>query len=325
MTERQSANTVMMVRPLRFTANPLTASSNAFQINTVALEPDNTTPDVVGYRTDVLAAAQAEFDALVEKLEASGVRVLQLADSTEPEKPDSVFPNNWVTTHADGSVVLYPMLAKNRRSERRPELISQLSIDSGFAVESIIDFSPYELQDRMLEGTGSMILDRVNQIVYACRSPRTHPEVLDEFCLRFDYRPVLFDSVDRNDIAIYHTNVMMALGTHFAVVCTQSVRDDAERAELLSSLADTGHEIIDIDYTQLENFAGNMLELSNGNELLVAMSQRASDSLTDTQRQALSKHARIISSPINTIEDYGGGSVRCMLAEIFLPAKQSHD
>lgn len=314
----------MMIRPLRFKANPLTAASNAFQINSTAPSADNTVTldDEERNRAEVLAAAQAEFDQLVQKLRDAGVRVCQVDDTPEPEKPDSVFPNNWITTHADGSVVLYPMLARNRRIERRPDLISQLGDEFGYSVESIIDFSPYELQNRILEGTGSMILDRVNQIVYACRSPRTHPEVLDEFCYRFDYRPVVFDSVDRGGVAIYHTNVMMALGTKFAVVCAASLRDDSDRAELLSSLADTGHDIIDIDYTQLENFAGNMLELQGKDGLLVVMSQRAYDSLREDQREALSKHAQIISSPINTLEDHGGGSVRCMLAEIYLPQKE---
>ncbi|MDH3589636.1 MAG: arginine deiminase-related protein, partial [Gammaproteobacteria bacterium] len=186
-------------------------------------------------------------------------------------------------------------------------------------------FSPYESAGKALEGTGSMILDRVNRIVYACRSQRTDADVLEEFCERFDYRAVLFDAVDRHGMPIYHTNVMMTLGTAFAVVCIDSVRDRTQKDELLASLRQTGHEVIAISYRQVEQFAGNMLELRAGEEILVAMSQRARDSLDDEQLAVLERHAKIVSSPINTLEDYGGGSVRCMLAEIFLPLEDSND
>ena len=313
MTETQSAAAVMMIRPLRFTANALTAADNAFQKNGI--------PPV----EVVIEAAQHEFDALAAKLAAAGVQVCVFDDTTEPETPDAVFPNNWITTHADGTVALYPMLAENRRTERRPELISRLTAEFGFRVHTIIDFSPYESAGKALEGTGSMILDRINRIVYACRSQRTDAEVLEEFCERFDYRAVLFDAVDRHGMPIYHTNVMMTLGTGFAVVCVDSVRDVTQREELLASLRQTGHEVIPISYRQVGQFAGNMLELRAGEKILVAMSQRARDSLDHEQLTVLERHAQIVSSPINTLEDYGGGSVRCMLAEIFLPLEDSND
>ncbi|MDH3647592.1 MAG: arginine deiminase-related protein [Gammaproteobacteria bacterium] len=306
----QSAPAVMMIRPQRFSVNPLTAATNAFQKNDI---PDSETGN------GIFEAARREFDDLARRLGQAGVQVCVFEDTLDPAKPDAVFPNNWITTHADGTVVMYPMMAVNRRTERRPELIKLLGEDFGFSVSTIIDFSPFETQDKILEGTGSMILDRVNEIVYACRSPRTHPAVLEEFCERFGYRAILFDSVDRQGMAIYHTNVMMTLGTAFAVVCLESVRDRTEQAELRDSLLSTGHEMVEISYQQMESFAGNMLELQGRDHLIVAMSQSARDSLNDKQVDALTRHAEIVSCPIHTLEYYGGGSVRCMLAEIYLP------
>ncbi|MBT8136785.1 MAG: amidinotransferase [Gammaproteobacteria bacterium] len=303
----QSAATVMMIRPAAFNANPLTAETNAFQ--------KSDAPDA----SQLLAAAQREFDGLAAKLAAAGVEVCVFQDDSDAVRPDAVFPNNWITTHADGSVVLYPMLAENRRTERRPDLVHRLATEHGFVVRTIVDFSPYELTGKILEGTGSMILDRVNSVVYACRSQRTDADVLAEFCDRFDCRPVLFDAVDRNGLAIYHTNVMMTLGTAFAVVCLESICDPGERDTLVVSLEQTGHELIEITYTQMEQFAGNMLELRAAETLVIAMSQRARDSLAPDQVAALERHANLVSSPIEMLEDYGGGSVRCMLAEIFLP------
>ncbi len=313
MKEPQSAPAVMMVRPLRFTANPLTALSNAFQ------EEDAPAPE------KLLDTAHAEFDQLAEKLAAAGVRVCVFEDIAEPETPDAVFPNNWITTHVDGTVAVYPMLAANRRTERRPEFIERLASEHGFRVNTVVDFSRWERYGRILEGTGSMILDRVNRIAYACRSARTDAEVLDDFCRRFGYRPMLFDAVDRNGQAIYHTNVMMALGGSFAVICLASIRDPEERQAVVASLQATGHEIVEIDFTQLENFAGNMLELRAGERSILAMSQRAHESLDAGQLAALRCHADLVSSPINTLEDYGGGSVRCMLAELYLPLETGDD
>lgn len=299
----------MMIRPAQVPANPLTAATNAFQ------------QEVSRPRPELLAAAQAEFDTLARKLAEAGVRVCTFADTPERNTPDAVFPNNWITTHADGRVALYPMLVENRRTERRRDLIMQLAAEHGFLVDRIVDFSHHELAGHILEGTGSMVLDRVNRIAYACLSARTDPWLLDEFCRYFNYDPFVFVAVDRHGQPIYHTNVMMALGTAFAVVCGESVVDQKRRAELFASLEKTGHDVIDISFDQMEQFAGNMLELEGDGEPVLAMSQRAFDSLSDAQRAALEKHARPLPSPINTIEDCGGGSVRCMLAEIYLPRK----
>ncbi|MBT8131812.1 MAG: amidinotransferase [Gammaproteobacteria bacterium] len=314
MSEPQSASAVMMIRPRRFTSNPLTAPSNAFQEDISAAD------DKAAIPTD----AQKEFDALADALTRAGVRVCVFEDTNEPETPDAVFPNNWISTHADGTVVLYPMLAENRRTERRPDLIRRLSDEHGFRVETIIDFSPFEAQGKALESTGSMILDRVNKLAYACRSPRTDADVVEAFCERFDYRAILFDAVDRDGIQIYHTNVMMTLGTGFAVLCPESIRNESERQTVLQSLATTGHELVAIDYRQMESFAGNMLEVK-GNKRIVAMSQAAFDSLNNEQIDIITRHADIVSSPIDTLEKFGGGSVRCMLAEIFLPNRKEDD
>ena len=310
MKEPQSAAAVMMIRPAQVPANPLTAQTNAFQHD-------------VGVATPVLLdKVRAEFNALVDALRNAGVVVCDYDALPERDSPDAVFPNNWITTHADGTVVLYPMLVENRRTERRRDLIMSLA-GQGFLVREIVDFSAREQAGLILEGTGSMVLDRVNGIVYACLSARTDPRLLDEFCRQFDYRPFVFVAVDRAGQPVYHTNVMMALGTGFAVVCLEAVVDVARRRELVASLQRTGHDVVDISVDQMEKFAGNMLELDAGGQQLIALSQRAGDCLSDTQRAVLERHARLVPSAIDTIEDCGGGSVRCMLAEIFLPSKVS--
>jgi hypothetical protein len=309
MTESQSTNQVLMIRPVRFAGNPQTAASNHFQKLTDADEPN------------AQARALAEFDLLVSALRVAGMQVHVLDDTLEPHTPDSIFPNNWVSLHADGTAVLYPMLAVNRRTERRTDLLPYLSAQ-GLRIKQTVDLTGYEAQQKYLEGTGSLVLDRVHRMAYACLSPRTDLDVLAEFARRLDYKLLTFDAADGTGRAIYHTNVLMCIGTRFAVLCTELIADH-EQAAVLHALRSTGHEIIEISTAQLHSFAGNMLELqTQSGELCVAMSQSAFDALTAAQRERLRLLAGpLIASPIPTIERLGGGSVRCMLAEVFLPRR----
>ncbi|HET7370541.1 MAG TPA: arginine deiminase-related protein [Gammaproteobacteria bacterium] len=297
-----------MIRPARFRSNPQTAASNAFQ----QADPDH---DAAA----VQRLAEQEFEALAGALKNAGVNVLIYADTPSPDKPDAVFPNNWLSTHADGSVVLYPMQAANRRIERRPEIVANLAEANGFNVGSTVDLSEAEQQEQFLEGTGSMVLDRANRTVYACLSPRTHRDALTKWCTRFGYEAVTFSAFS-NGQPIYHTNVMMSVGERQAIVCLASIESADERERVRVRLETTGHEIVDITPAQMNAFAGNMLELvaADGRAVTV-MSQRAYDSLDDAQRVRIGKHSQIVSVPITTIEDHAGGGVRCMLAEIFLP------
>lgn len=308
MQERQTTDTVLMIRPARFRSNPLTAASNAFQ----QADPGH----------DAAAAqrlAEQEFEALAGALKEAGVNVIIYADTLSPDKPDAVFPNNWLSTHADGSVVLYPMQATNRRIERRPEIVADLAAANGFTVGSTIDLSDAESRGEFLEGTGSMVLDRVNRLAYACLSPRTHRAALQRWCARFGYEAVTFSAVS-NGQPIYHTNVMMSVGARLAVVCLSSIESADEREQVRARLEATHHEIVDITPAQMNAFAGNMLELASadGGSVFV-MSQRAYDSLDDAQRSRIAGHSKVVSVPVGTIEDHAGGGVRCMLAEIFLP------
>jgi len=301
---RQSTDTVLMIRPRHFGSNPETAGSNAFQVQQQASS----------------AQALKEFDALVSRLQMAGVRTIVYQDTDQPVKPDAVFPNNWVSFHQDGRVVLYPMLAPSRRLERRPELLDSLHNDHGYEIREIIDLSGHECSDRFLEGTGSMVLDRVNRLAYLCLSPRTHLQVAAEFAQRMGYELVVFDAVDATGMAIYHTNVMLCVGTRIAVICAEAIADEQARAEVLDRLRGTGHEVVELSLAQMESFAGNMLELRGvGDRGLLVMSQRAMESLAQTQRTALAHHLDLISIPVPHIEDCAGGSVRCMLAEVFLP------
>ncbi|MBT8132818.1 MAG: amidinotransferase [Gammaproteobacteria bacterium] len=307
--ETQCADTVMMVRPVAFHANPLTRASNSFMDEDLGLNEQQQQQ-----------AALAEFEGLVSVLRKAGVRVLVFDDTRAPGTPDSVFPNNWVSFHADGTVVLYPMMAENRRTERRMDIIEALSSDEHYSVREIIDLSVHEQQQKFLESTGSLVLDRPNRIAYACLSARTDVDVLGDFAQRLDYEALTFDALDREGQPIYHTNVMMAQGDGFAVVCAESIRDKTQRTAVLNRLTSLAHEVVEISYTQMEHFAGNMLELKDqqGGKVL-AMSSRAHDALDPGQREALGRHARLVHAPINVIEDSAGGSVRCMLAEGFLP------
>ena len=306
----QSARTVLLVRPARFSFNSETAVSNHFQQAIAGLD-----------ETALQAQAFAEFDALVNTLRGKGMRVLVVDDTPEPAKPDAVFPNNWATFHPDGRVLLYPMCAPNRRAERRPDILEMLGRE--FVITQVQDFSGAEQEERYLEGTGSIIFDHMHRVAYAGLSARTDADLFRRVCAQLGYRPVAFRAQDAQGHAIYHTNVMLCVGARFAVVCLESIADPAERTTVIDSLEQTGHEIVDISLAQVARFAGNMLTLqpAAGPELL-AMSQSAYDALTALQRQTLSRYADLLPLAIPTIETIGGGSARCMLAEIFLPEKQ---
>jgi hypothetical protein len=302
---RQCADAVLMIRPARFGANPETADSNRFQRD----EPNADAPE----------AARREFDGLVERLRDAGVAVEVADDTAEPAKPDACFPNNWVSFHDDGSVVLYPMMAPSRRVERRAEPIAQLR-NAGFRVARTIDLSPWEAHGEFLEGTGSLVLDRCHRIAYACRSPRTTALALADFAGRLGYRTVAFDALGPDTRPAYHTNVLMAIGERFAVICDEAIPDPGERATVLRELRDSGHEPIGISIAEMHGFAGNLLALcaADGSQV-IAMSDTAWRSLAPATRTALERHGRIVTAPIPTIERHGGGSVRCMIAEVFLP------
>jgi hypothetical protein len=308
MSEAQSTNQVLMIRPVRFAGNEQTAQSNRFQ-------------QLTDQSNDAQVRALTEFDALVTCLRTAGVTVHVLDDTSEPHTPDSIFPNNWVSFHADGTVVLYPMLAPNRRLERRMDVLQHLSA-AGLRIARTIDLTGHEADGKFLEGTGSIVLDRVHRFAYACISPRTDLDVLGEFAQRLDYELVTFDATDANGIPIYHTNVLLCVGTHFAVLCTEAIAAH-EQAAVLHALRSTGHEVIEISIAQMQGFAGNLLELRTAlGDTCVALSQRARDAFTAAQLRQLQRLAvTLIVAPIPTIERLGGGSVRCMLAEVFLPQR----
>ncbi|MGI4750643.1 MAG: citrulline utilization hydrolase CtlX [Janthinobacterium lividum] len=299
---------ILMIRPVDFGFNEQTAESNAFQKN--------------GEQTQVQQKALHEFDAFVQLLRENGVDVAVIDDTTQPHTPDSIFPNNWISFHQNGSVFLYPMQAENRRLERKVFK----SIKEAFEIEQVFDLSYFEQQNQFLEGTGSMVLDRENKLVYACLSPRTNQEVLAEFCRLSGYKPVTFHAADQAGKAIYHTNVLMALGDHFVVICLDSISNDTEKSMVKEALLQSGKEIIAISLDQMNAFAGNMLQLKNKlGESLLVMSETAFLSLKEAQTKALEKYCRLIYSTLNTIETNGGGSARCMMAEVFLPVKTASE
>ncbi len=304
----QSTKNILLIRPASFAYNAETAVSNAFQVNLdEGIE-------------EIKKRKLAEFDAFLKTLTAKGVNVLVLNDTAIPEKPDAIFPNNWVSFHADGTLILYPMCATNRRHERREDLIAQVKME--FEIKKIIDLSHYESENKFLEGTGSIIFDHVNKLAYACLSPRTDKDILIEVCSYLDYRPVYFYAHDKSGKEIYHTNVMMCIAENFSVICLDSISSPAEKEKIITILEETGHEIINISFDQMSNFAGNMLELTTAaNKRLLAMSQSAFTSLTSIQRATIEKYCEPVPLPIKTIETIGGGSARCMIAEIFLPQK----
>jgi hypothetical protein len=269
----------------------------------------------------VQAAAAREFEALADALRAAGVNVHAFDDTPQPHTPDSIFPNNWISFHADGTVVLYPMLAENRRQERRADLLETISSRLGFRIARVLDLTHHEGGGKFLEGTGSLVLDRAHRIAYACVSPRTDLDVLGDFAQQLDYDLVAFEAADANGAPIYHTNVLMCIGARFAAICPDCIRAD-EREAVLDSLRRTGHELVELSMEQLAAFAGNMLELRSSHGTVVAMSQTALDSLSAQQRATIERlGGPIVAAAIPTIETLGGGSVRCMLAEIHLPKK----
>ncbi len=293
-----------MIRPVSFGFNPQTAGSNAFQNQDAEQQL-------------VQDKALQEFDGFVAILRANGVAVIVINDTPEPHTPDSIFPNNWVSFHSIGDILLYPMQAENRRLERREDIINQL--EDKFKVRHIIDLSRFEAEGKFLEGTGSMVLNREDKLAYACLSPRTDMEVLNVFCQQTGYKPIIFHAFDQNGQAIYHTNVMMCIADRYVVICLASITDAKEREAVITSFFQTGKDIFDITFDQMNHFAGNMLEVFDqaGDSLLV-MSTSAYNSLDDRQIATLQQFSRIVSAPIPTIERNGGGSARCMMAEVRL-------
>nr|WP_315211483.1 arginine deiminase-related protein [uncultured Flavobacterium sp.] len=308
---KQTTNSILMIRPVAFRMNEQTAVNNYYQKVLDGLLP-----------ATVNAKAQQEFDAFVEKLTAVGVDVTVVDDTLNPDTPDSIFPNNWISFHENGDVALYPMFAENRRHERREEILDLLE-EKGFVIHNIIDYTSAEEDGFFLEGTGSLLLDRANAKAYCALSPRADEELFIEFCEDFDYAPVIFEAfqtVDSERKLIYHTNVMMCLGETFTVICSDCIDDKKERKMVLDNLKENGKEIILITEAQMNNFAGNMLEVRGANDKrYLVMSAAAHQSLTLKQMEQLEKHAEILSSSLDTIEACGGGSARCMMAEIFLP------
>ncbi|WP_400191450.1 citrulline utilization hydrolase CtlX [Hymenobacter sp. B81] len=304
-----SASTILLVRPARFAFNAETAASNHFQ---------QLPPDLAGAAAQ--QQAQAEFDEAVARLRSRGLQVRVFDDTAEPPKPDAVFPNNWLTLHPDGRVLLYPMCAPNRRAERRPDILAALARE--FVVSEVIDLSGHEQQGRFLEGTGSLVFDHAARVAYAALSPRTDAGLLQDVAAQLGYRAVAFRATDAQGQAIYHTNVMMCVGEGFAVLCRESIVDAAERAAVEAALRSGGHVVVPITLGQVARFAGNMLALraADGRAVLV-MSQSAYEVLTPMQRQTLETHAELLPLRIPTIETLGGGSARCMLAEVRLPMR----
>ncbi|QLE00520.1 amidinotransferase [Galbibacter sp. BG1] len=309
---RQITNTILMVRPISFRMNEQTAVNNYFQ------------EDLDILNETVNAKAQQEFDAFVDKLKGVGVNVIVVQDTKEPDTPDSIFPNNWISTHEDGTLALYPMFAENRRLERNEGVLNTLEAN-GFRIDDVMDYTAAEEDEIFLEGTGSIILDRVNKKAYCALSPRADEELFIEFCEDFEYFPVIFtanQSVDGERKPIYHTNVMMCVGDDFTVICLSTIDDKKERKNVINHLKGDGKEIIDISETQMNEFAGNMLQVEGADgKKYLAMSKSAHDSLTDAQKRVIEKYVTIVSSDLETIETCGGGSARCMMTEIFLPKK----
>jgi len=309
---QQLANTILMIRPVKFGYNVETAENNHYQRELSEVAPE-----------EIQRRALAEFNQLVDTLTQRGVKVIAVDDTAEKETPDSIFPNNWISFHQDGTVVTYPMWAPNRRKERRDDILSTLIKEHGYAIRRKIDYSYFEVEEKFLEGTGSMVLDRKNRIAYACVSPRTHLHLLSEFCQEFGYRPIVFiasQMIDEGFAEIYHTNVMMSIGEDFAVFCADALKNTWEQKDIINIIQETGKDIVYISEDQCNHFAGNMLQVKNQQgERLLVMSEQAYQSLLPEQIQKIKKYTDIVYSPLNTIEACGGGSARCMMAEIFLP------
>lgn len=308
---KQYSNTILMIEPVAFGFNEQTAVNNYFQTKPTDDE------------SLIQEKALAEFKGMVGKLREHGVNVIVLQDTLNPHTPDSIFPNNWISFHENKMIALYPMFAKNRRVERREDDVIEILTDKGFVVDEIMDYTSAEEDDIFLEGTGSIILDRENKIAYACISPRTDEELFDEFCEDFEYTPVVFEAnqtVNGEREQIYHTNVMMCIADKYAIICLSTIDDKSEKKNVVEQLKSSGKEIIDISEEQMHQFAGNMLQVGGmGAAKYLVMSQTAYESLNPEQIQTIEKYNPIISVDISTIETLGGGSARCMMAEVFLP------
>jgi len=306
----QSTNTILMIRPVNFRMNEQTAVNNYFQ------------EDIDVKNSAINARAQEEFDAFVSVLRDRGVQVIVIEDTKDPDTPDSIFPNNWISFHKEGTVGIYPMFAENRRNERRDDVLDSVE-DAGFSIKNIIDYTAAEAEGFFLEATGSMALDRVNKKAYCALSDRADEGLFIEFCEDFEYSPVIFtayQSVDGKRMPIYHTNVMMCLADTFAVICLDAIDDKKEKKNVVDHLKQDGKEIIAITEQQMHHFAGNMLQvLGSDNKPLLVMSTQAYNSLTPEQIAAIEKNCGIVHSSLETIETCGGGSARCMMAEVFLP------
>lgn len=310
MKTKQTTHTLLMVRPATFRLNEQTAVNNYYQTQF------QNQPAV-----DVNQLAQQEFDGLVAKLRQAGIRVIIFDDDGSLDTPDSVFPNNWISFHENNDVALYPMFAENRRRERREEVL-ELVEDNGFEIKHIVDYSEAEDEGLFLEGTGSLVLDRVNRKAYCALSPRADEELVIEFCEDFEYTPVIFtafQTVNNQRLPIYHTNVMMCVGSRFAVICLDSIDDKKERKNVVQHLEQDGKEIIAITEEQVSRFAGNMLEVENQEgQSFTILSEAALNSLSPQQLATLKKYTTPLTSDLTVIETLGGGSARCMLAEVFL-------
>jgi hypothetical protein len=307
----QSTNSILLIRPSNFIFNAETAANNAFQHN------------VKEANESISNKVKEEFENLKAQLIAKGIDVTVIDDTANPIKPDAIFPNNWVSFHEDGTVILYPMFAVNRRTERRLDIIETLK--QKFDVKNTIDFSIYENENKFLEGTGSIVFDHAHKIAYACLSARTDKEIFIKLCELLQYKPIYFTACDEAGQEIYHTNVMMCIAEKVVIICAESIVDKNEREIVLLSFKNTGHEIIDISFSQMNNFAGNMLALqTNTGKRLLALSQTAYNCLIAKQKNTIEKYYELLPLAIPTIESIGGGSVRCMIAEIFLPLKSRH-
>ncbi len=308
----QCATAVLMIRPAAFDYNPETALTNKMQRR----------PDAVGSGSQALASA--ELDRLARALRSEGVELCVVDDTPDPPKPDAVFPNNWVSFHEDGTVVLYPMQAETRRIERRVEIIHTVAAELGFKVARILDLTHHEAEGRFLEGTGSLVLDHTERLAYASVSPRTHPAVVAEWAAAMGYEPVLFSAFDRAGVPLYHTNVLMCIGSRLVVIGTEAIAP-ADREAVLERLRASGREVVEIGHDEIARFAGNMLELATWDEALgdsrvLVMSDSARRTLQPESFARLSACTdEVLAVPVPTIETLGGGSVRCMLAEVFLP------
>lgn len=307
---RHCTSDIVMIRPASFCYNEETATNNAYQHKT-----DNSAVHSIQQK------ALHEFDVFAAKLSDAGVNTIIIPDKPEPPKPDAIFPNNWISFHEDGAVVLYPMYAVNRRTERRKDILETLEKQCGFSVSTIIDLTHYEQEGKFLEGTGSLVLDRVNKIAYASVSERTSPELVEEFCKHLNYKPVFFHALE-DGVAVYHTNVLISVCSKFVVICLDYISSEDEKRYLIEVFRSTGKEVLAITKKQASCFAGNMLELSSKKgESLLVMSTCAFNSLDRVKVSFLQKNCNIIHSPLDTIEKHGGGSARCMIAEVFLPSR----